>query len=54
MSKKDQYEVKKFYGIPVLNDNSGGYALKMGADGKAKIHTWRTGKHTKGKYRQPG
>lgn len=54
MSKKDQYEVKKFYGIPVVNDNSGGYALKMGADGKAKIHTWRTGKHTKGKYRQPG
>lgn len=54
MSKKNQYEVQKFYGLPVENNNSGGYELKLGADGQAKIHTWRTGKHTKGKYRHPG
>lgn len=54
MSKKGQYEVQKFYGLPVENDNSGGYELKLGADGQAKIHTWRTGKHTNGQYRHPG
>lgn len=54
MSKKNQYEVKKFYGLPVENDNSGGYRLHEGSDGKIKIHTWRIGKHTKGKYRHPG
>ena len=54
MSKKNQYEVQKFYGLPVENDGSGGYQLKTGADGQAKIHTWRTGKHTKGKYHHPG
>lgn len=54
MSKKNQYEVQKFYGLPVENDNSGGYQLKRGSNGEIKIHTWRTGKHTKGKYRRPG
>ncbi|WP_251545867.1 DUF7671 family protein [Limosilactobacillus caecicola] len=54
MSKKNQYAVQKFYGLPVENNNSGGYELKVGSDGEAKIHTWRTGKHTKGKYRHPG
>lgn len=54
MSKKNQYDVQKFYGLPVENNNSGGYELKLDADGQAKIHTWRTGKHTKGKYRHPG
>lgn len=54
MSKKNQYEVKKFYGLPVENDNSGGYKLREGSDGTIKIHIWRIGKHTKGKYRHPG
>ena len=54
MSKKGQYEVQKFYGLPVENNNSGCYELKVGADGQAKIHTCRTGNHTKGQYRHPG
>lgn len=54
MSKKNQYEVKKFYGLPVENNRSGGYQLRKGANDSIKIHTWRIGKHTKGQYRQPG
>lgn len=54
MSKKDKYEVQKFTGIPVETDASGKYQLKVDDHGDAKLHTWRTGKHTKGKYRQPG
>lgn len=54
MSKKNQYEVKKFYGIPVENDGNGGYQFKKGADGSLRIHTWRIGKHTRGKYKNPG
>lgn len=54
MSKKNQYTVYKFFGLPVENNRSGGYELRLGSDGQAKIHTWRTGKHTKGKYRHPG
>ncbi|WP_295728846.1 hypothetical protein [uncultured Limosilactobacillus sp.] len=54
MSKKNQYPVQKFYGLPVENNGSGGYQFKVGATGKIKIHTWRTGKHTKGQYHHPG
>lgn len=54
MSKKDKYEVQKFTGIPVETDASGKYQLKVDDHGDAKLHTWRTGKHTKGKYQQPG
>ncbi|MBB1079335.1 hypothetical protein H5S09_05455 [Limosilactobacillus sp. STM2_1] len=54
MGKKDKYEVQKFTGIPVEPDASGKYQLKTDQQGKTKLHTWRTGKHTKGKYKVPG
>lgn len=54
MSKKDKYEVQKFTGIPVEADDSGKYQLKEDQNGEIKLHTWRTGKHTKGKYKHPG
>lgn len=54
MSKKDKYDVQKFTGIPVETDASGKYQLKFDQNGKVKLHTWRTGKHTKGKFNHPG
>ena len=54
MSKKGKYEVQKFTGIPVETDADGKYQLKLDHNGDAKLHTWRTGKHTKGKYQGPG
>lgn len=54
MSKKNQYKVLKFYGLPVENDPSGNWELRGDTDGQSKIHTWRIGKHTKGKYTGPG
>lgn len=54
MGKKDQYEVHRYTGLPVEMDNSGNYQFKRDANGEAKFHTWRTGKHTKGKYKQLG
>lgn len=54
LSKKDKYETHRYRGIPVENDGNGGYRLKKDPAGQAKIHTWRTGKHTKGRFHQPG
>lgn len=54
MGKKDKYDVQKFTGIPVETDASGKYLLKFDQNGEAKLHTWRTGKHTKGKFNHPG
>ena len=54
MSKKDKYDVQKFTGIPVETDASGKYQLKFDQNGEVKLHTWRTGKHTKGKFNHPG
>ena len=54
MGKKNQYPVQKFTGIPVEPDAGGKYQLKVDQHGAVKLHTWRTGKHTKGKYQGPG
>ncbi len=54
MGKKNQYPVQKFYGLPLATTPAGEYILKLDQEGQAKIHTWRTGKHTRGKYTQPG
>lgn len=54
ISKKDKYETHCYIGIPVEDDGNGGYQLKVDPSGQAKVHTWRTGKHTKGKFRHPG
>ena len=50
MAKKNQYPVTRYTGVPVENDGNGGYQLKRDASGAAKLHVWRTGKHTRGKY----
>jgi hypothetical protein len=47
---KDKYPVTCYYGIPVDLDNSGHYMFKS----ELKIHAWRNGKHTKGKFQKPG
>lgn len=54
MAKKGKYPVNKYYGIPVEDDGSGGFKFKTDSSGQIKIHTWRTGKHTRGKYLRPG
>lgn len=54
MAKKGKYPVNKYYGLPVEDDGSGGFRFKGDANGQLKIHTWRTGKHTRGKYQRPG
>lgn len=54
MSKKGKYETHRYQGIPVESDGNGGYCLKKDPAGHAKIHTWRIGKHTKGKFQQAG
>ena len=54
MSKKNQYEVKKFYGLPVENDRSVFWQLMQDFQGHIKVHTWRIGKHTRGKFQRPG
>lgn len=54
MAKKGKYPVNKYYGIPVEDDGSGGFQFKADNSGQIKIHTWRTGKHTRGKYQRPG
>ena len=54
MSKKGKYEVLKFTCIPVETDADGKYQLKLDSAGNAKLHVWRIGKHTKGKYQDPG
>lgn len=47
---KDKYETHLVTGIVVEQDLSGNYVPKDGAT----LHRWRTGKHTKGKYKHAG
>ncbi|CAK8054059.1 DUF7671 family protein [Eupransor demetentiae] len=47
---KGKYETACFIGVPVQQNASGAYQIT--AD--AKPHTWRTGKHTKGKFKELG
>jgi muconolactone delta-isomerase len=51
---KSKYEVTKYTGVPVETDNSGNYVIKRDPQGNFKLRDWRTGKHTKGKYRKIG
>lgn len=54
MSKKGKYETHRYLGIPVEDDGNGGYQLKKDPTGQMKVHIWRTGKHTKGRFKNPG
>ncbi|UQS87458.1 hypothetical protein MOO44_04705 [Nicoliella spurrieriana] len=51
---KGKYKVNRYVGVPVETDNSGNYQIKRDGDGGFKLHDWRTGKHTNGKFKQVG
>ena len=51
---KAKYEVNQYVGVPVAPDASGHYQIKREPDGDFKLHSWRTGRHSKGKYRGVG
>ncbi|WP_429970381.1 DUF7671 family protein [Fructilactobacillus sp. Tb1] len=50
----DKYDVLRFIGVPVEQDGSGNYQIKRDAKNEFKLHEWRIGKHTKGKFRHVG
>lgn len=51
---KGKYDVFQYIGVPLETDESGHYQIKTDEAGEFKLHSWRTGKHTKGKFRQIG
>lgn len=51
---KGKYEVHEYVGIPLTTDNSGHYQLKVDDQNKIQPHSWRTGKHTRGQFKQVG
>ncbi|KRN03310.1 hypothetical protein FD13_GL000093 [Levilactobacillus senmaizukei DSM 21775 = NBRC 103853] len=51
---KGQYAVNLYTGVPVVANASGDYEIKREPDGDFKLHAWRTGKHSKGKYQGVG
>lgn len=50
----EKYEVLRFIGVPVEQDDSGNYQIKLDNKGDFKLHEWRIGKHTKGKFKNIG
>ena len=51
---KAKYEVNQYVGVPVAANASGKYEIKRESDGAFKLHSWRTGRHSKGKSRGMG
>jgi len=51
---KDKYDVNQYVGVPVQANASGTYEIKREPDGDFKLHSWRTGRHSKGKYKGVG
>jgi len=51
---KAKYDVNQYVGVPVAANASGQYEIKREPDGDFKLHSWRTGRHSKGKYRGVG
>lgn len=51
---KAKYEVNQYVGVPVAANAAGKYEIKREPDGDFKLHSWRTGRHSKGKYRGVG
>lgn len=49
---KAKYPVIEYVGVPVEQDQSGQYVIKDQTD--FQLHSWRTGRHTKGKFKQLG
>ncbi|KRL14828.1 hypothetical protein FD12_GL001152 [Lentilactobacillus rapi DSM 19907 = JCM 15042] len=54
MNVKGKYEVFQYIGVPLETNDSGQYQIKTDEEGDFKLHSWRTGKHTKGKYKHIG
>lgn len=50
---KGKYEVTEYIGVPVTTNQSGQYVVSE-TDDAIRFHSWRTGKHTKGKLKQLG
>lgn len=50
MGKSVKYDVEKYLGVPVEQDVNGHYVIKTGIEPSY----WRIGKHTKGRFTQPG
>lgn len=48
---KGKYAVSQYIGVPLETDDSGNYQIKRDENGAFKLHSWRTGKHTKGKFK---
>ncbi|AKP65022.1 hypothetical protein FC99_GL001294 [Levilactobacillus koreensis JCM 16448] len=51
---KAKYDVNQYIGVPVAAKASGQYEIKREPDGDFKLHSWRTGRHSKGKYKGLG
>ncbi|UQS84468.1 hypothetical protein MOO46_04235 [Apilactobacillus apisilvae] len=51
---KGKYKVTRYKGVPVENDSSGNYVIRKDDKNTYKLHDWRTGKHTRGKYKELG
>ncbi|WP_143461426.1 DUF7671 family protein [Levilactobacillus enshiensis] len=51
---KAKYDVNQYIGVPVAANASGQYEIKREPDGDFKLHSWRTGRHSKGKYKGLG
>lgn len=49
---KAKYPVEEYIGVPVEQDDSGQYVIRDDAD--FQLHSWRTGRHTKGKFKRLG
>jgi len=48
---KGKYEVTQYIGVPVTTNQSGQYVID---EAGFNFHSWRTGKHTKGKFKKLG
>ncbi|MBT9672136.1 hypothetical protein GPK34_08845 [Secundilactobacillus kimchicus] len=49
---KTKYDVTQYIGVPVEQDATGRYVIKNAEE--IQLHSWRTGKHTKGRYTKLG
>lgn len=47
---KPKYPVEEYIGVPVEQDDSGQYVIRDEAS--FQLHSWRTGRHTKGKLKK--
>lgn len=48
---KAKYKVEEYIGVPVEQDQGGHYVIK---NKDFSLHSWRIGRHTKGKFKQLG